>query len=127
MTFLRGLKALKVKEVPPYASEYAKANLAPGTLWQRATAHVHSYKAHLDAGSVKPLFDTMALLFVGAYALAWPQVRERRRGAWEERRGQEGTLLPFVCRRPGGCEMAAKNARTPALHSPPWSVDPQTD
>jgi len=74
MSFLRGMKSLKVKEVPPYASEYAKANLAPGTLWQRATAHVHSYKAHLDAGSVKPLFDTMALLFVGAYALAWPQV-----------------------------------------------------
>lgn len=79
MTFIRGLKSLKVKEVPPYASEYAKANLAPGTLWQRATAHVHSYKAHLDAGSVKPLFDTMALLFVGAYALAWPQVKERER------------------------------------------------
>jgi hypothetical protein len=78
--FLNGLKTLKVKEVTPYATEYAKANLAPATLWQRTTAHLSSYRKHLDNGSVKPLFDTMALLFVGAYALAWPQVRESGEG-----------------------------------------------
>jgi len=90
--FVRGLKSLKVKEVGPYAGVYAKQNLAPRTVFSRLTNHVHKYKAHLDAGSAKPLFDTMALVFIGAYALAWPQVsalvccllerrrRNRRRG-----------------------------------------------
>lgn len=73
-SFVRGLKSLKVKEVAPYAGEYAKQNLAPATVASRLTAHIHKYKAHLDAGSAKPLFDTMALLFIGAYALAWPHV-----------------------------------------------------
>jgi hypothetical protein len=74
-SFVRGLKSLKVKEVAPYAGEYAKQNLAPATVASRLTSHIHKYKAHLDAGSAKPLFDTMALLFIGAYALAWPHVR----------------------------------------------------
>ena len=113
MTFLRGIKALKVKEVPPYASEYAKANLAPGTLWQRATTHVHSYKAHLDAGSVKPLFDTMALLCVGAYALAWPQVRGGGTGPGVGRRARRERGRRRRRRRPGGCEMGAPGGPGP--------------
>lgn len=73
--FVKGLRGLKVKELAPYVGGYARANLTPGALYGRAYEHIHIYKKHLDNGSVKPLFDTMGLLFVGAYALAWPQVR----------------------------------------------------
>ena len=72
--FVKGLRGLKVKELAPYVGGYARANLTPGALYGRAYEHVHLYKKHLDQGSVKPLFDTMGLLFVGAYALAWPTV-----------------------------------------------------
>ena len=73
--FVKGLRGLKVKELAPYVGGYARTNLTPGALYGRAYEHIHLYKKHLDQGSVKPLFDTMGLLFVGAYALAWPTVR----------------------------------------------------
>lgn len=73
--FVKGLRGLKVKELAPYVGGYARTNLTPWALYGRAYEHVHLYKKHLDQGSVKPLFDTMGLLFVGAYALAWPTVR----------------------------------------------------
>ena len=90
--FVKGLRGLKVKELAPYVGGYARTNLTPGALYGRAYEHIHLYKKHLDQGSVKPLFDTMGLLFVGAYALAWPTVRddgddERWKGRKEEWKG----------------------------------------
>ena len=89
--FVKGLRGLKVKELAPYVGGYARANLTPGALYGRAYEHVHIYKKHLDQGSVKPLFDTMGLLFVGAYALAWPTVRMVERGGARE--GKKGTRI----------------------------------
>lgn len=84
--FVKGLRGLKVKELAPYVGGYARANLTPGALYGRAYEHIHIYKKHLDQGSVKPLFDTMGLLFVGAYALAWPTVRRIGGGTGREQK-----------------------------------------
>ena len=79
--FAKGLRGLKVKELAPYVGGFARSNLTPTTLYRRAYEHLHTAtKAELDAGSVRPLFTTMGGLFVAAYVLAWPQVRDARGG-----------------------------------------------
>lgn len=73
--FSRGLKGLKVGELPAYVGGFSRTHLTPSALYARSNEHLHGpVKSQMDAGSVKPLFNTMALLFVGAYALAWPTV-----------------------------------------------------
>ena len=83
--FAKGLRGLKVKELAPYVGGFARSNLTPTTLYRRAYEHLHTAtKAELDAGSVRPLFTTMGGLFVAAYVLAWPQVRDARGGGGGE-------------------------------------------
>ena len=95
--FSRGLKGLKVGELPAYVGGFSRTHLTPSALYARTNEHLHGpVKSQMDAGSVKPLFNTMALLFVGAYALAWPTVS----GMW------------CVCGGVVTLEVAAADART---------------
>lgn len=74
-SFTKGLKGIKVGELAPYVGGFARTHLTPSALYQRSFEHLNGpVKTQLDAGSVKPLFNCMGLLFVGAYALAWPTV-----------------------------------------------------
>ena len=72
--FTQGLQKLKVKEVGPYTRQFAEQHLTPSKLSSRYNNWFQNYKAkYIDTGSPKPLWDTMAGLFVLSYALAWPQ------------------------------------------------------
>jgi hypothetical protein len=59
-----------VKDVPALLqSRLTQENVRSGT-----HAWLARYKAaHIDTGSVKPLFDMMAVTFGIAYVVAWPQ------------------------------------------------------
>ena len=136
--FAKGLRGLKVKELAPYVGGFARANLTPGALYRRAYEHAHTAtKAELDAGSVRPLFSTMGALFVGAYALAWPTVREGRgrerervcarvqrvvgggRAGGRERRGRRAAGVARMGRRWRGCTCAVASSRPPLSSAPP--------
>lgn len=74
--FLGGLRGLKLKDLPSYVNKHATENWTPGRVKERTMNFLHQYKEkYIDTGSVKPLFDTMAILFVSSYIIAYPHVR----------------------------------------------------
>jgi hypothetical protein len=131
--FAKGLRGLKVKELAPYVGGFARSNLTPTTLYRRAYEHLHTAtKAELDAGSVRPLFTTMGGLFVAAYVLAWPQVRDARGGVGGggPGRARGRAAAGAVTARPrseGGSWGAGLHARAPraaAARAPPSTRTP---
>ena len=72
--FIDGAKKLKIKELPPYAKQFASEELTTSKLSGRYNTWMQNYKKqYIDKGSPKPFFDVVAILFFGSYALAWPQ------------------------------------------------------
>lgn len=72
--FVDGAKKLKVKEFAPYAKKFASEELTTSKVSGRFNTWLQNYKVqYIDTGSPKPFFDTVAVLFFGSYALAWPQ------------------------------------------------------
>lgn len=62
----------KLKDVPSHLRAHASENYTYGKLQQRAANTMANYKKELDAGSAKPLWDTMIAVFVLSYTIAWP-------------------------------------------------------
>ena len=74
--FWGGMRGLKVKELQPYVMKHAKDHWTPAKLVKNSKDFIHEYKVkHIDTGSAKPLFHTMAIVFFGSYVLAYPHVR----------------------------------------------------
>ena len=74
--FWGGMRGLKVKELQPYVLKQAKEHWDLAKLVKNSKDFIHEYKVkHIDTGSAKPLFHTMAIVFFGSYALAYPHVR----------------------------------------------------
>ena len=62
----------KLKDLPGHLRVHAGEHYTYGKLQERAATTLANYKKELDAGSAKPLWDTMIGVFVLSYAIAWP-------------------------------------------------------
>lgn len=73
------LADMKLKEVPGVVG----AHLREHYNWQATSKRLSEFwsnyrRKYIVTGSIRPLFDTMGILFVSSYVIAYPQVCEPR-------------------------------------------------
>ena len=70
------LADMKLKEVPGVVGAHLKEHYNWHAATKRLSAFWSDYRRkYIVTGSARPLFDTMGILFITSYIVAYPQVR----------------------------------------------------